>query len=98
MKEIAEELGVDITKYKYEKENLCKLRSSKVKLPGNEISVPSMPTLNLLKDDIKELLNSGKLTLSVKSRVVKGNLESITSQVYGRKHHLLELRKRLLAK
>ena len=65
-----------------------------------------MPTLNLLKDDIKELLDSGKLTLGepctpfalVKSRVVNGNLETTTSQVYGRKHPLLELRKRLLAK
>ena len=60
VKVIAEESGIDITKY--EKENSCKLRSSKAKLPGNEISVPSMPTLTLLKDDIKDLLDSGKLS------------------------------------
>ncbi len=35
VKVIAEESGIKITKY--EKENLCKLRSSKAKLPGNEI-------------------------------------------------------------
>ena len=52
-----------MNEYMYEKENLCKLRTSKAKLPGNEISVPSMPSLNLLKDDIKELLDSSKLTL-----------------------------------
>ncbi len=104
MKEIAQEIGIDLTKYEQEKS--FKLRSSKAKLPGNEISVPSMPTLNLLRDDIKVLFDSGKLTLGepctpfalVKSRVVDGNLESTTSQVYGRKHPLLELRKRLLVK
>ncbi len=57
-------------------------------------------------DDIKDLLDSGKLTLGepcspfplVRSTVVNGHLVSTTSQVYGRKHPLLELRKRQLAK
>ncbi len=57
-------------------------------------------------DDIKDLLDSGKLTLGepcspfplVRSTVVNGHLVSTTSQVYGRKHPHLKLRKRLLAK
>ncbi len=104
VKEIAEQSGIDVSKYG--KTKSCNVRSSKAKLPGKEISIPSMPTVALLKDDIKELLDSGKLTLGepcspfplVKSTVNNGNLETTTSQVYGRKHPLLELRKRLLAK
>ncbi len=76
VKDIAEELGIDITKYMYEKENLCKLRSSNAKLPGNEISVPSMPTINLLKDDIKELLSGFSLSPSF-IKIEEGALKAV---------------------
>ena len=83
VKAIAEESGIDLTKYEKATQS-CNLRSSKAKLPGNEISVPSMPTLTLLKDDIKELLDSGKLTLGepcspFSLTIINGNLESTTS-------------------
>ncbi len=65
-----------------------------------------MPTITVLKNDIKELLDYGKLTLGepctpfalIKSIVINHKIEKTPYQVFGRKHPLLELRKRLLAK
>ncbi len=81
VKEIAEQSWIHVSKYG--KTKSCNVRSSKAKLPGKEISIPSMPTVALLKDDIKELLDSGKLTLGepcspfplVKSTVNNGNYD-----------------------
>ena len=42
VKELATECGIDLSQYKQMKSSV--VRSSKCNLPGNEISVPSMPT------------------------------------------------------
>ena len=102
IKELADESGIiAICAIK-----IIPLRSSKAKLPGNEISVPAIPTVTSLKEDVSELLESGRLTMGepcsaytvVKSAVHDGKLESIASQIYGRKMPLFEIRQRLLKK
>ena len=57
VKEVATECGIDLTQYKQLKSS--ESRKSKCKLPGGEISVPSMPTLTSLKQDIQKLIDSG---------------------------------------
>ena len=102
VKQILIESGIDVENYQMSRTHF--LRRSKAKLPGNEISVPSMPTVCSLKEDISELLDSGKLTLGepccpftiMKSHVIDGKLVSTPSQIYGRKIPLLEIRKKLL--
>lgn len=79
-------------------------RTSKAKLPGNEVSIPSMPTNSAIKADISILIETGELTLGepctpfpiVKSKVVDGVVEKKTSLVYGRKIPLIEVRKKLI--
>ena len=61
VKELASECNIDLTQY-VEKEH-SKLRSVKSILPGNEVSVPSMPTVTHIKDDIAHLIDSGELCL-----------------------------------
>ena len=73
-----------------------------------------MPTVGSLKEDVSQLLETGKLSMGepcspytivkstpytkVKSSVHDGKLENVTSQVYGRKIPLLEIRERILKK
>ena len=65
-----------------------------------------MPTVASLKEDVSQLLETGKLSMGepcspytiVKSSVHDGKLENTTSQVYGRKIPLLEIRERILKK
>ena len=104
IKEVAEMSGIDLSQYSELKSSIS--RVSKSKLPGNEISVPSMPTVASLKEDVSQLLETGKLSMGepcspytiVKSSVHDGKLENVTSQVYGRKIPLLEIRERILKK
>lgn len=81
-------------------------RKSKARLPGNEVSIPTMPTTAAIRADIDNLLDTGELYLGepccpfplVKSRVVDGSVQKTTSVVYGRKIPLVEVRKNLLKK
>ena len=81
------------------------VRSSKCKLPGNEISVPSMPTEASLKKDIQNLIDTGELNLGelcapyilTKSSVnEEGEIVTDTTEVQGRKIELVDIRKALL--
>ena len=102
VKQVALESGIDVTTYLGSKSSNS--RRSKSKLPGKEISIPSMPTIATLKQDINQLLVSGKLTIGepcspytvIRSSVHDGELLSMQAQVYGRKIPLLDLRKVLL--
>ena len=103
VKELATECGIDLSQYKQMKSSV--VRSSKCKLPGNEISVPSMPTEASLKKDIQNLIDTGELNLGepcapyilTKSSVnEEGQIVTDTTEVYGRKISLVEIRKSLL--
>ena len=107
VKEVAIESGIDVTLYVGSSKS-CSSRLSKSYLPGNEISIPSMPTIATLREDVNHLLDSGELTMGgpcspymvVRSsvHVYDGKLVSTPSQIYGRKIPLLELRPELLKK
>ena len=85
IKELADESGIDLSQYVQLKSSYS--RSSKAKLPCNEISIPAIPTVTSLKEDVSELLESGRLTIGepcspytvVKSAVHDGKLESVAS-------------------
>ena len=104
VKQVALQSGIDVTTYLGSKS--CNSRRSKCKLPGKEISIPSMPTIATLKQDINQLLVSGKLTIGepcspytvIRSIVHDGELLSTQARVYGRKIPLLDLRTILLKK
>ena len=53
--------GIDLSQYLEMKSSIS--RVSKSKLPGNEIFVPSMPTVASLKEDVSQLLETGKLSM-----------------------------------
>ena len=105
VRDIAEESGIDTTQYAQQARSSI-VRSSKAKLPGNEISVPAMPTVLSIKGDIKMLLDSGTITLGepcspftvIRTSVIDGSLKNASSEVYGRKIPLLDLRQALLEK
>ena len=97
VKELATECGIDLSQYKQMKSSV--VRSSKCKLPGNEISVPSMPTEASLKKDIQNLIDTGEFNLGepcppyilTKSSVnEEGQIVTDTTEVYGRKISLVE--------
>ena len=103
VKELATECGIDLSQYKQMKSSV--VRSSKCKLPGNEISVPSMPTEASLKKDIQNLIDTGEFNLGepcapyilTKSSVnEEGQIVTDTTEVYGRKISLAEIGKSLL--
>ena len=87
-------------------ENTNRLRRSKAKLPGNEISIPSLPTVHALKASINDFLEKGTLSLGeactpytlIKSSVVDGEITNVMQEVCGRKISLMEIRKKLLEK
>jgi hypothetical protein len=60
-KAIASESGIDMSRYNPTRKRHN--RPSKAKLPGNEVSMPSMPTPIAIKDDISNLIVTGKLQL-----------------------------------
>ena len=103
VKELATECGIDLSQYKQMKSSV--VRSSKCKLPVNEISVPSMPIEASLKKDIQNLIDTGEFNLGepcapyilTKSSVnEEGQIVTDTTEVYGRKISLVEIRKSLL--
>ena len=104
VKAVATECGIDVALYVGSKS--CSSRLSKSKLPGNEISIPCMPTIATLREDVNHLIDSGKLSMGepcshymvVRSSVCDGKLVNVPAQIYGRKIPLLERRTKLLKK
>ena len=78
--------------------------SVKRKLPDNEISILSNPTISFILEDIKRMVNNGVLTLGepcashdVIKTVVKGRkIKKETTVIYGRKFSLQHIRQTLL--
>ena len=100
-KVIAEECGVPASRLVSNRKKSS--RRSKAKLPGNEVSMPCLPTTNIIKEEINSLIETGQLRLGepcapytlIKSSVVEGVVERTNSIVYGRKIPLTEIRNKL---
>ena len=81
-------------------------RSSKRRLPGGEVSVPTNPSLQELNTQITSMIISGQFTLEQQcapyqlTRYIhdNGKLTSKEITICGRKLPLIEIRKRLLEK
>ena len=105
LKELAVKHGIDIQKLEHKAPSLPRLRSRKRKLPGGEISIPSMPTTIEITNEKVKLIESGELSIGepcspymlMKSVVSKdGNIMQKQVQIYGRKIPLLDIRERLM--
>ena len=109
LKEMAQKHGIDTALLEHSR-NTCttpRLRRKKAKLQGGEISMPSLPTTQVIREDRQQLIDSGELSIGepcspyilTKSIVNNdGNVESKTVEVCGRKIPLSELRERMLKK
>ena len=68
-----------------------RVRASKSKLSGNEISVPSLPTVSSIREDIKQMVLSDEITLGepccpytvTKLSVVNGEIVKTTCEIQG---------------
>lgn len=104
-KEFAVENGIDVFQLDHRPAN-TRLRARKLKMPGGGISVPVHRTIQGVKEDWKQMIASGELTLGepchpqtiTKYKVRDGELERTETTVYGRKIPLIEVRKKLLKK
>ena len=103
-KSIAEKNGVPASRLNSNRRKCCRL--SKAKLPGNEISVPTIPTTAMIKADIYTLIETGELYLGepcspftlVKSSIIDGVIQHKETVAYGRKIPLSEIRTKLFTK
>lgn len=103
-KEIALMSGFNIDdKEKPRKKSTCK---SKAKFAGKEVSLPTVPTVNEIKNEIHGMLQNIVLLLGekccpytlVKHRIVNGEIEATETIIHGRKVCLADLRQKLLHK
>lgn len=92
VKEFANENGVDVFKLD-NRPSSTRLRARKLRMPGGQISVPVHRTVKEVKEDWKEMIKLGKLTLGepcyphtlCKYAIQKGELKKSEIVVYGRK-------------
>ena len=105
IKEYAENHGIDVVKIDG-RTPTRRVRASRKRLPGNEISTPANPTPASIKQEWAKMIQSGKLTIGetcapyklTRFIVKNGVVESMEVTVFGRKIPLAELRLRLLRK
>ena len=108
LKEIALKHGIDTSKLEHSNsETTPRIRRSKSKLPGREISMPCLPSQQIITTEKQHLIASGELSIGVpctpyvlsKSIVnSEGDIEFKTVEINGRKIPLTELRQTLLKK
>ena len=105
LKEVAEKHGIDTQKLEHKAPSLPRLHSRKRKLPGGEISIPSLPTTSEITNKKAKLIESGELSIGepcspymlTKSVVSKdGGIIEKKVQIYGRKIPLLDIHERLM--
>ena len=109
LKEMAKKHGINTLSLE-RSANTCttpRIRKSKLRLPGREISIPCLPTVNTVKEEKKQLILSGELHIGepcatfqlTKSIITEdGNTEIRSVTICGRKIQLTDLRKALLKK
>ena len=106
LKEYAEKQGFNVTAMECKSVPPPKrIRRRKKKLPGGEISTPSLPTPAAITAERKNLIASGKLSIgepcspySITKSIVTADGEVATKEVeiVGRKLSLVEIRKKLV--
>ena len=82
------------------------MRARKLKMPGGEISVPCHKTIENIKFDTEDMLQSGELTLGepcapckmIKYALVDGRVRKSEHEVHGPKIPLVYIRQKLLQK
>lgn len=95
IKEMVEMCNIDMSECKVPASS-DRLRRSKAKLPGNEISIPTLSTVQ--ESSINKLIVEGTLSLGevctpytlIKSSVIDGEIVNVTQEVCGRKISLDE--------
>ena len=106
LKETAKKHGIN-TAALDQRDTTPRRRSRKCRLTGGEISIPCLPTITQVKEDQKQLILSGQLSVGeacapfslTKCTVTnEGNVELEKVQIYGRKIPLAELRHNILHK
>ena len=105
VKEFAAENGFDTVRFDNRRGGK-RMRAKKLKMPGGEISVPCHKTVNMIKLDWEDMIESGELTLGepcapctiTKYAVVDGKIQKSECEVHGRKIPLIYIRKKLLQK
>ena len=104
VKEFAKEHGIDT--FTLDKRSTTpRTRPRKCKLPGGEISSPSLPSVKFIQDERDKMINDGTLSIGepcapfnvTRYRTTPGGtIETQEITVYGRKVPLLELREQML--
>ena len=106
LKEMANKHGIDTTRLD-QRSNATRIRRHKFRLPGQEISMPCLPTVHTVIEEQRQLILSGELSIGepcapfslTKSMITKdGKVEFRSVEICGRKIPLNELRARLLKK
>ncbi len=107
VKEFAKQQGVDITLLEAgTPKRRARLRPSKKRLPGCDVSVPSNPPLKAVQEEINSMISAGRFTLGEEcapyalKKFIPNNGQIIVKDVliYGRKVPLEDIRNRLLKK
>ena len=105
MKEFAAEIGFDTVRFDNRRRGK-RMRPKKLKMPGGKISVPCHKTVNMIKLDWEDTIQTGELTLGepcapytiTKYAVVDGKIQKSECEVHGRKIPLICIRTKLLQK
>ena len=107
LKEIAQKHNIDVAKLDRRQNTTPRVRRKKCRLPGGEVSGPTLPPKQLIVEDKKQLIASGELSIGepcapyklMKSIVTsEGDIQMKSVEICGRKIPLVELRSRLLKK
>ncbi len=106
LKEFAVSRGVDVARLEHrDSPQLPRLRRKKKKLPGDEMSIPTLPSPSEIVTERNHLIETGELSIgepcspyTLTKLVVtpEGNIQTRSVQINGRKIPLRELRSTLL--
>ena len=105
LKEFADENGIDTFQLD-KREKGTRVRAKKLRLPGNDISVPVHTAPDTIKQQVDDMIKSGEFMLGEqcnpntieKVTIKNGQIKKDISTVYGRKIPLIDLRRKLLEK
>ena len=107
LKETAQKHNIDVSKLDHRQNTTPRVRQRKCRLPGGEVSGPTLPPKQVIVEDKKQLIASGEHSIGepcapyklMKSTITSaGDIQMKCVEICGRKIPLVELRYRLLKK
>ena len=107
LKETAQKHNIDVSKLDHRQNTTPRVRRRKCRLPGGEVSGPTLPPKQVIVEDKKQLIASGELSIGepcapyklMKSTITSaGDIQMKSVEICGRKIPLVDLRYRLLKK